>query len=92
VHRVARARHCGSHCKQGAACLHVVSKVSIQTHDDGNLPLKHQILCSITHGPGTGRHLTLWYQVNTLIQTLIVRVRRKIYLKLKVWEVQLFPV
>lgn len=47
--------------------------------------------CSIVSDSGIGSHLTLLYRVHTLIQPLIIRVRRKqIYFKLKVLETSTF--
>lgn len=53
------------------------------------LPLKQGVktLSSIMNDPGSERHPTLLYHVNTWIQPFIVSVRRKqIDLRLKVWE------
>lgn len=73
----------------------------LRSYDDVNLASfppsnkKRSQHCSIINDPGVGKHLTLFYHVTTLIQPLIVRVRRKqIYFKLKVLklkEMSTFP-
>ena len=74
---------------------------SLRSYDDVNLASfppsnkKRSQHCGIINDPGVGKHLTLFYHVTTLIQPLIVRVRRKqIYFKLKVLklkEMSTFP-
>lgn len=52
---------------------------------------RSQRFCSVINDPGSGRHLTLVYHVNALIQPFVVSARRKqIYFKLKFWEMSTF--